>query len=209
MPLVVEGLFDLQSQSVLHALDQLISSGLSALSSRLHSAGLHIGTLDLLPSANDDGLIKQTDAIFDALRVLRTAEQSLLEADSLESMRLNIRKVASRLSGNQRGTSIRDVSVAISALRSTVRVLGLQYCLLRYSLAGLVTAKARHLAHALRDCSAAGPHAPSTLHHRNQIRVSPAEAHFSAADYEWLGFDLDHSLVVYKQVCGGSAPPSP
>lgn len=86
--------------------------------------------------------------------------------------------------------------VTASTFRSTVRMLGLQYCLFRYSLAGLVSSQARLLSRAIQRAGSL----PSPTSDLPAPVLPPALAHFSAADYEWLGFDLDHTLVAYKQV---------
>lgn len=185
---------DLSRPAVLYAFDQLVSSGFPSLSMRLRDAGLHAAVLGVLEERSSD------DSLIDALRALRVAEASLQLADSVESMRDVLRAASARVSRCDGGP-------ATTALRSTIRVLGLQHSLLRYCLAGLMSSQIRRLSQTITSTASSVQLPPGAPPSRAQAASTltdeptpPALAHFSAADYDWLGFDLDHTLVAYKQV---------
>ena len=185
---------DLSWPAVLYALDQLVSSGFASLSTRLRNAGLHAAVLGILEERSS------ADAVIDALRALRVAEAPLQLADSVESMRHVLRAASARVF---RG----DGGPATTALRSTIRVLGLQHSLLRYCLAGLMSSQIRRLSEKIADAASSEQLPPGAPQSRPQLASAPTDeptppalVHFSAADYDWLGFDLDHTLVAYKQV---------
>lgn len=199
---VTAEIVDLRIQAAYHALDQLASNAFVDTSNRLRSAGIHTGILGLIGQGQRDAT-QLSASITAALHVLRASDLRLQSADSVDSMVSILQQAGKRhKNSDNKADASRDEAISAATFQSTVRALGLQYCLLRYSLAGLFSAQVRRLTKAM-DLAAASRSEKqgfqSTSASHSQAPTAPALAHFSLAHYDWLGFDLDHTLVVYKQ----------